>query len=65
MVIRSDNKSLDMILRVLQNETLEEAAKCAEQPGFVQARDSEWDDGFNYAKDFIARAIRNLKVPNP
>lgn len=37
----------------------ERCAKIAENPGFIQARDTEWDEGVNYAKRFIAAAIRN------
>ena len=44
-----------------ENEKLEEAARVAENPGFIQARDTEWDMGVNYAKPFIANAIRSLK----
>lgn len=39
---------------------IERCAKVAEGPGFVQARDTEWDTGFNYAKRIIAAAIRKL-----
>ena len=39
---------------------IERCAEVAECPGFVQARDTEWDDGFNYAKRLIAAAIRKL-----
>lgn len=44
------------------NEGLEMAAKVAENPGFIQARDTEWDTGFNDAKRTIANAIRAMKV---
>jgi len=37
----------------------ERCAKIAENPGFIEARDTEWDEGVNYAKTFIANAIRN------
>ncbi len=37
----------------------ERAAKVAESPGFIQARDTEWDEGINHAKRFIAAAIRD------
>lgn len=39
---------------------IERCAEVAECPGFVQARDTEWDTGFNYAKRIIAAAIRKL-----
>lgn len=39
---------------------IERCAEVAEDPGFVQARDTEWDTGFNYAKRIIAAAIRKL-----
>jgi len=40
----------------------ERCAKIAENPGFIQAQDTEWDEGVNYAKRFIANAIRNGEV---
>lgn len=48
-------------IRQAENDKLEEAARVAENPGFIQARDTEWDMGVNYAKPFIANAIRALK----
>jgi hypothetical protein len=33
-------------------------SKVAENPGFIEARDTDWDQGVNYAKRFIASAIR-------
>lgn len=36
----------------------ERCAKIAENPGFIQAQDTDWDLGVNYAKKFIAAAIR-------
>lgn len=36
----------------------ERCAQIAENPGFIQARDTEWDIGVNYAKQYIAMAIR-------
>lgn len=39
---------------------VEDAAKVAENPGFIEARDTEWDEGVNYAKSYIAAAIRLL-----
>lgn len=38
----------------------EEAAKIAENPGFIQAQDTEWDEGVNYVKAFIAAALRRM-----
>lgn len=42
----------------------ETAARIAENPGFIQARDTEWDEGVNYAKRYIAAAIRSAP-PTP
>jgi len=39
-------------------DAVESCAAIAENPGFIQARDTEWDEGVNYAKRFIAAAIR-------
>ena len=41
----------------------ERCAKIAENPGFIEARDTEWDEGVNYAKRFIAAAIRGRGQP--
>lgn len=41
----------------------ERCAKIAENPGFIQAQDTEWDMGVEYAKPFIARAIRSGREP--
>lgn len=38
----------------------EAAAREAETGGFIEARDSEWDEGVNYARKFIAARIRAL-----
>ena len=32
-------------------------AEVARRPGFIQAQDTEWDQGVEYAKTFCARAI--------
>lgn len=48
-----------------RDQALEDAAKVALDPGFIQARDSEWDTGFNDAKRVIAHAIRALKEQRP
>lgn len=37
-----------------------DAVKVAENPGFIEARDTEWDEGVNYAKRYISNAIRLL-----
>lgn len=36
----------------------EHCAEVALSPGFIEARDTEWDTGVNYAKRYIATAIR-------
>jgi hypothetical protein len=41
----------------------ERCVKIAENPGFIQAQDTEWDMGVEYAKAFIARAIRSGREP--
>jgi hypothetical protein len=41
----------------------ERCVKIAENPGFIQAQDTEWDMGVEYAKPFIARAIRSGREP--
>lgn len=43
-----------------RDEALERAARTAENPGFIEAQDTEWDLGVNFAKKFIAAAIRRL-----
>lgn len=43
-------------------QAIEECARIAEDPGFIDARDSEWDEGVNFAKRYIADAIRRLQV---
>lgn len=35
-----------------------QAAEIASNPGFIQGRDTEWDEGVNFAKRFISGAIR-------
>lgn len=40
----------------------ERCAQIAENPGFIEARDTEWDEGVNYAKKFIAEAIRHSEL---
>jgi hypothetical protein len=44
----------------IRAKTIEECAKIAIDPGFIEAQDTEWDEGVNYAKAFIAQAIRAL-----
>ncbi len=46
-------------LSAVAPEIVETCAKVAENPGFIQARDTEWDEGVNFAKEYIAKAIRN------
>lgn len=41
-------------------ETVERCAKVAEMPGFEEARDTDFDVGYNHAKRKIATAIRKL-----
>jgi len=42
------------------SSVIEAAAREAESGGFIEARDSEWDEGVNYARSFIAARIRSL-----
>lgn len=51
---------VDALARAAIAVVIERCAEVAECPGFVQARDTEWDTGFNYAKRIIAAAIRKL-----
>jgi len=44
----------------IRAKTFEECAAIALNPGFVEAQDTEWDEGVNYAKAFIAKRIRAL-----
>lgn len=44
----------------IKAETIEECARVAENPGFIGAQDTDWDLGVNFAKTFIASAIRSL-----
>ena len=52
---------------LVQNEAgirADERYKCskvAENPGFIEAQDTEWDLGVNFAKKFIAAAIRSAR----
>lgn len=48
------------IARAIIPIVLEQAAKVAESPGFIECRDTEWDAGVNDAKRSIAQAIRSL-----
>lgn len=43
-----------------RDEAYERAANAAENPGFIEAQDTDWDLGVNFAKSFIAAAIRRL-----
>lgn len=51
----------ETIFRVVREEVERERDRCArlaENPGFIRAQDTEWDEGVNYAKRFIANVIR-------
>jgi hypothetical protein len=56
-----DEKAENERLRAL----VEGCAAIAENPGFIQAKDTEWDEGVNYAKRFIAKAIRAALESKP
>jgi len=43
-----------------EDAMLERCARVALSPGFIEARDTEWDEGVNYAKRYIATAIRGI-----
>ena len=43
-----------------RQQGLREAAEVARNPGFIEARDTEWDAGVNDAKRIIAAAITAL-----
>ena len=50
----------DLLANMIAQER-ERCAKVAENPGFIEAWDTDWDEGVNHAKTFIANAIRNQK----
>lgn len=45
-----------------RDRALKEAAAIAENPGFIEAQDTDWDLGVNYAKGFISEAILRLRT---
>ena len=56
----------ETMFRVIREEVDRECERCAlivENPGFIQARDTEWDAGVNFAKMFIATAVRHGVSP--
>lgn len=61
MSVASEHHSQEMqdVIRRAVLVERERCAKIAENPGFIQAQDTEWDEGVNYAKRFIAEAIRH------
>lgn len=52
----------DKVVPMIRQAVAAERERCAkiaeENPGFIEARDTEWDEGVNFAKRFIAAAIR-------
>src|SRR5882672_4090104 len=60
-IIDDQATEIEQLQQALKDEC-ERCAKIAENPGFIQARDSEWDDGVNFAKAFIADAIRKSPI---
>src|SRR3954447_22878961 len=54
----------ETMFRVVREEVERERERCAkvaENPGFIQATDTDWDEGVNHAKKFIAAAIRGTE----
>ena len=59
--IRDDHPAVVFAATVRQqaeDAMREHCAEVALSPGFIEARDTEWDTGVNYAKRYIATAIR-------
>lgn len=56
---------LDSLDWAAREQERERCAQIAENPGFIEARDTEWDEGVNFAKQFIAAAIRAQSLPAP
>lgn len=57
--MRRDDETMEAyVIRLIREDEREQCARVAENPGFIQAQDTEWDIGVNYAKAYIARAIR-------
>lgn len=55
----------ETMFRIVREEVERERERCAkvaENPGFIEARDTEWDEGVNFAKTFIATAIRTAAL---
>lgn len=52
-----DVRKLAAALSRARAEAMEEAAQIANNPGFIQGRDTEWDEGVNYAKQFTANLL--------
>jgi len=50
---------VEVLIEIGCAEQRERDARVAESGGFIQATDTEWDEGVNYARRFIAAAIRN------
>lgn len=50
--------ALDALDKAAREIERERCAKIAETPGFIECRDTDWDEGVNFAKRFIAAAIR-------
>jgi hypothetical protein len=46
------------LLNDIGPDVIEWCARKAENPAFIQARDTEWDEGVNYAKRLIANKLR-------
>lgn len=55
-----NTRAAESSLSRIKAETIEECARVAENPGFIGAQDTDWDLGVNFAKTFIASAIRSL-----
>lgn len=57
----TDADVIPLALTAIRNAIRAENERCAgvaDNPGFIEARDTEWDVGVNYAKRYIATAIR-------
>lgn len=52
-------------LKDAEDAAYERAAAIALNPGFIEATDTDWDGGVNFAKRFIHKAIRDLKSQEP
>lgn len=56
------NDKLVVFAELISAEMRERAAKTAENPRFIQARDDAWDDGVNYMRHVASHAIRMLPL---